>query len=61
MESNDKDSQIMSNIDRLLLNLEDQKGKTGILNQSGLFDIPNSADVYQIGVEDEDEEEIKYD
>ena len=35
---NDADSQIMRNIDRLLMNLEDQKGKTGILNQSGLFD-----------------------
>jgi hypothetical protein len=57
----DKDNQILSNIDLIIQNLQEQKGR--FVTQSGLFDIPKhsqdkrGSDKFQIAVEPEYEEE----
>ena len=59
----DKDNQILSNIDMIIQNLQEQKGR--FVTQSGLFDIPkhsqekrgSGSNKVQIAVEPEEEEE----
>jgi hypothetical protein len=59
----DKDNQILSNIDMIIQNLQEQKGR--FVTQSGLFDIPKHSqdkrgsvlEKVQIAVEPEYEEE----
>lgn len=57
---NDKDNQILSNIDMIIQNLQEQKGR--FVTQSGLFDLPKDSEKkgtqkIQIAVEQDDEDE----